>query len=245
MVARIVAAVLVMILAGHFLVTFLWNAPPNPVKAVVRPDVVTYMDPVFWQNWSLFAPNPVNAESELLVRADALNPETGEYETTQWFSPTRREWTLVEGNPFPPRSSRLSANVYRRLSSAWYDLNVEQRDVVARDFFNVGEDWSRLARALERADDDEVGQDDIDDMVLADQVATAYATQVAKVRWGDDLTSVQFQIRRTPVPRWNERFDDFDPDEAFVRRFGWRPLVTFDGQDDGTFAAYVESLGHS
>lgn len=245
MAARVVAVLMVSVTIVHFVVTFLWNAPTNPVKTAVRSEVTDYMEPFFWQNWSLFAPNPVNAESEVLVRADVRNSETGEYETTDWISATRAEWTLVEANPFPPRSSRLSANLYRRLSSAWYDLNVEQRDVLARDFFTIDDDWTQLSDALEREDDDEVSADDIADMVHLDRIATAYATQVATARWGEDLSSVQFQIRRTPVPRWDERFSDFDPDSSFVRTFGWRRLMTFDGQDDAAFAGYFDELERS
>jgi hypothetical protein len=187
----------------------------------------------------------VNADSEVLVRADVRDPDTGEFETTEWVSATRLEWKLVEANPFPPRSTRLSANLYRRLSSAWYDLNVEQRDVVADDFFTIDDDWAQLKDALEQQTDDDVSASDIDEMAHLDQVATAYATQVAIAIWGVDLSSVQVEIRRTPVPRWDDRFEDFDPDSSFVRTFGWRPLFTFDGQDDTAFADYLDMLEKS
>ncbi|WP_205857671.1 DUF5819 family protein, partial [Phytoactinopolyspora endophytica] len=68
-IARGLAFFLVGLLSMHFAFTFLWNAPSNAIKDAVGDEMRGYMRPYFHQNWSLFAPNPVNAEDELLVRA--------------------------------------------------------------------------------------------------------------------------------------------------------------------------------
>lgn len=237
--AKVVAAMLAALLGWHFAATFLWNAPRNPVTDSVGPQVSSYMEPFFWQNWSLFAPNPINAENELLIRAEVPNPETGDYETTEWVSATALEWTVVDSNPFPSRASRLSANIYQRLSSAWNDLGLSQRDVLARDFFGMDDDWTDLEDAL-AADPgaDAASETDIVAMVRADLVATSYASQVASAMWGENVTSVQFRIRRTPVPRWDDRFEEFDPGSSSVREFGWRPVIVQDGQDADDFAEF-------
>jgi hypothetical protein len=227
----------------HFALTFLWNAPTNPIKDVVRDDVTAYMLPFFEQNWSLFAPNPVNAEDEFLVRAQVADPQTGEVETTQWRSATELEWRLVRHNPAPSRASRLSSNLHRRLNTLWDRLGDEQQEIVARDYATTGAaDWDRLAADLAAAQNGETTSR-VEDFVRADQVAAGYATQFAKAMWPGDVTAVQFQLRRTPVPRWQDRMAP--PPEApefSTREFGWRPPLVHDDQDESQFAATIDEL---
>lgn len=235
------AFVLVGVLVVHFAVTFLWNAPPNPVKEVIGGQVSSYMRPFFVQNWSLFAPDPINTEEEILVRAKVSGPD-GETEVTPWVSATEREWLVVDHNPVPSRASRLSSNLHRRLMSAWRRLSEEQRLVLTEPYDGTA-DWTVLAddltAATRGAEDGRVAT-----MVRADRVATAYATQVARALWGDDVGSVQIRLRSTPVPRWPDRFvPEPDPATASVRQFGWRPVLVAAGQDDDAFAAAFRGFG--
>ena len=240
-IAKGVAFVLVGIVAIHFAITFLWNAPSNPIRDALGGQVNGYMEPFFEQNWSLFAPNPVNTEDELLVRAEVLDPDTGEFETTEWESATELEWTIVSHNPFPSRASRLSSNLHRRLNSAWNRLSEGQRQVIAEDFFGA-DDWTPMAERLASAAGGQISTD-IETMIRADRVATGYASQFARARWGEGVTSVQYQLRRTPVPRWEERLEaEPTAPSATIREFGWRPVLTNDGQDDALFARTIERL---
>lgn len=238
--AKALAAVLLVVLVVHFGITFLWNSQPNPATDVVGDQVDDYIEPLFEQHWRLFAPNPVNAENELLVRADVRNPETGEFETTPWTSATQREWSLVEGNPFPSRASRLTTNLHRRLEVAWEALDDDQRQVVTVDFFAMDDDWSELVNALK--DEQDATATAIETYIRAERVATAYATQFAKAAWGKDVTSVQVRLRSTPVPRWKDRFGEPDPDAAVVTEFGWRPVVVTDEQDEKAFGEALDRM---
>lgn len=244
-VAKGVAFFLVGVVAIHFAFTFLFNAPSNPVKDVLGGQVSSYMQPMFQQNWSLFAPNPVNSEDEVLVRAELSGPESGPDAgtptVTEWESATALEWSIITHDPVPSRASRLSSNLHRRLNSAWNRLNDDQHRVLAEDFAYMP-DWTPLADALARAAGGSPSPD-IATMVRADRVATGYATQFARARWGDDVTSVQFQIRRTPVPRWADRLGpDTDPATGTVHEFGWRPVLVNEGQDDDLFARTIDGL---
>ncbi|NEE00930.1 DUF5819 family protein [Phytoactinopolyspora halotolerans] len=240
-IARGVAFFLVGLLCMHFALTFLWNAPSNPIKDAVGDEMRGYMRPMFIQNWSLFAPNPVNAEDELLVRARYNDPSTGGERTTEWISATEAEWTLVTHNPAPSRASRLSSNLHRRLDSAWDDLSNEQQEIMTSDYTDM-ENWKPLADDLISAQGGETSSR-VANMVRADRVATGYATQVARALWGGEIVAVQFQLRRTPVPRWDVR-NEPEPEEPSrsYHDFGWRPVLVNEGQDDEAFANTMRGL---
>lgn len=240
-IAKGVAFFLVGLVAMHFVATFLWNAPDNPVKDVVGGQVTGYMRPFFQQSWSLFAPNPVNAEDELLVRAQVADAQTGDLRTTDWAYPTQLEWTIVEHNPAPSRASRLSSNLHRRLNSAWNRLSDEQQQILAGDYHDMA-DWQPLADDLIAEQGGDTSPQ-VADIVRADRVATGYATQFAKATWGEEVAAVQFQLRRTPVPRWAQRKEP-EPDNPSVttREFGWRPVLVDDNQNESLFAATIERL---
>ncbi|PZF81612.1 DUF5819 family protein [Jiangella anatolica] len=240
-IAKAAAFFLVGLVVLHFAVTFLWNAPSNPIKDSVGEQVSGYMRPFFQQNWSLFAPNPVNAEDEVRVRAQVEDPQTGEVSTTEWADATRLEWTLVTHNPAPSRASRLSSNLHRRVNSAWDALTEDQQQIVARDYTDMA-DWRPLADDLIASQGGETSSR-VATMVRADRVATGYATQLAKALWGDGVVAVQFQLVRTPVPRWDVRFDPVPENpQQTVRDFGWRPALVDADQDEAAFADVVDGL---
>ncbi len=52
----------------HLLVLFLFNAPPNAVRIAVEPEMNAYIMPFFYQDWSFFAPTPIDHDFSLLAR---------------------------------------------------------------------------------------------------------------------------------------------------------------------------------
>lgn len=241
-IAKGVAFFVVGLVVLHFAMTFLWNAPQNPVKDSIGGQVSGYMRPFFEQNWSLFAPNPVNAEDELLVRAQVVDSETGQTRTTDWANPTQLEWRLVLHNPAPSRASRLTSNLHRRVNTAWRRLNDRQKKIVAGDYEFMS-DWGPLAEDLIAAQDGQTSAV-VAGIVRADRVATGYATQYARATWGDGIRAVQFQLRRTPVPRWDVRKEPVPDEPSFIARdFGWRPVLVNDGQEESLFKSALEGFG--
>lgn len=240
-IARGLAFFLVGLVGLHFLITFLWNAPSNPIREAVNGQVTGYIQPFFQQNWSLFAPNPINAQEEVWVRARLVGPQTGAVAITEWVSATQLEWTIVRHNPAPARVNRLSSNLSRRINTAWNELTAEQRDIVAQDHLDMT-DWRPLADDLIEAQGGQASSR-IASMVRVDRVATGYATQLAEALWGKNVVAVQFQLRRTPVPRWEERNEPTpDRSASTIRDFGWRPLLVDRNQDESLFAHTIERL---
>jgi hypothetical protein len=68
----------------HFTVLMLFNAPANAFRFAFRREIVGYVMPVFYQNWSFFAPTPIDRDFFLLVRGRRVDGST-----TPWINVSR------------------------------------------------------------------------------------------------------------------------------------------------------------
>lgn len=66
---KLTAGGLGLVLAAHFTLTILHVAPVNPLKVEQERVVNAWVEPLFVQNWQLFAPDPIAHDQGLLVRA--------------------------------------------------------------------------------------------------------------------------------------------------------------------------------
>ncbi|WP_204039148.1 DUF5819 family protein [Acrocarpospora phusangensis] len=96
----------------HFLMTFLYVAPWNHVYDSTSSLVNGYMNPYFRQTWDLFAPDPVDYNPHVLVRAKVGDRETA------WVDVSERELALIRGHLLPGRASRLAAGAKQMLNRA-------------------------------------------------------------------------------------------------------------------------------
>ncbi len=62
------AILLMAVLGHHFLMTFLYVGPTNPYTENYQSYNRSYMEPLFTQNWGLFAPEPATNELKLWYR---------------------------------------------------------------------------------------------------------------------------------------------------------------------------------
>jgi hypothetical protein len=95
--------ILYSILILHFIVIGFSQFPDNPLQHQYKVQLNHYMDPYFAQAWTLFAPNPVSTNMNLLVQfeyelndkstlsdwLDASDPLTKEHQISFW-SPSQR-----------------------------------------------------------------------------------------------------------------------------------------------------------
>lgn len=231
---RLCTVVALALTAWHILASFLWIAPAGPARDVVPRDALrAYMIPLFGQSWSVFAPEPVNGDHRLEVRAVA--EENGTEAVTDWVSPTDVELSRSRHTLFPPRAANLGLLVAAEHKGAYEDLDEEHAEAVEQDF--TTEDWpSRLSAALTPRDDDEAA---VDAYLEAEELTTAYATQVAHAVWGDDVTRVQFRTTRQNVIPFAERNEpDAQKPALQVVDTGWRGLIERDDQSREQFADY-------
>lgn len=121
---RVVAG-LVMVGVGllasvHLGMVFLHVAPSNTLSKEHAETVNKWIYPEFEQNWKLFAPNPLQQNISVHVRAEVVSAD-GDHSTTRWMSLTAEDAAAIRSNPLP---SHADQNELRR---AW-DFFVNSHD---------------------------------------------------------------------------------------------------------------------
>ncbi|MFJ4567764.1 DUF5819 family protein [Streptomyces caelestis] len=96
----------------HLGMTFLHVAPPNTVTREHGKAVDDWIYPEFEQNWKLFAPNPLQQNISIQVRAEVRDGEGGTL-TTGWYDLSAEDGRAIDGNLLP---SHTQQNELRR---AW------------------------------------------------------------------------------------------------------------------------------
>lgn len=241
---RLVAFLAVVLTAWHVFASFLWIAPYSaPAREVVPGNMLSqYMLPFFGQSWSVFAPEPINGDYHFNVRAVIVDANGAERETG-WVSATDVELSMIRYNLTPPRAGIQATEVASNYKKAYDKLPEVQRAIVGGDF--AVDEWQvGLRAALESQSGGETdaaqksNAAQIDQLVAEERRATAYATQVAKAIWGDDVRSVQYRVSRQNIIPFAQRHNaDAKRPEPTVVLPGWRGLIVEDGQNEGNFAA--------
>ncbi|MQY35877.1 hypothetical protein SRB17_38730 [Streptomyces sp. RB17] len=112
-----VAAALALAVVGvaacvHLLMVFLSLAPANTVTKQHGKAVEEWVFPEFEQNWKLFAPNPLQQNIAVQVRA-VVRAKDGGLRTTRWTDLSAQDGAAIDGNLVP---SHTQQNELRR---AW------------------------------------------------------------------------------------------------------------------------------
>ncbi|MCC9307995.1 DUF5819 family protein [Kitasatospora sp. RB6PN24] len=104
------------VLLGALLLT---NAPPNSLSQRYQSQLNGLVYPEFEQNWRLFAPDPLQDNINVRVRARSAAGDGG------WVDLTAQDIAAIRGNPFP---SHAEQNELRR---AWdfYDTTHDDREM--------------------------------------------------------------------------------------------------------------------
>ncbi|GAA3500372.1 hypothetical protein GCM10019016_074780 [Streptomyces prasinosporus] len=109
------AAALAVVAVGvcvHLGMTFLHVAPANTVSKEHGETIENWIYPEFEQNWKLFAPNPLQQNIAVQVRAEIRTADGG-VRTTGWYDLSAQDGRAIDGNPLP---SHTQQNELRR---AW------------------------------------------------------------------------------------------------------------------------------
>ncbi|MER6855867.1 DUF5819 family protein [Streptomyces pilosus] len=118
--AALALAVVAVVVCVHLGMTFLHVAPANTVSKQHRATIENWIYPEFEQNWKLFAPNPLQQNVAVQVRAE-IRTADGTSRTTGWYDLSARDGRAIDGNPLP---SHTQQNELRR---AW-DFFVSTHD---------------------------------------------------------------------------------------------------------------------
>ncbi|MGX1029354.1 DUF5819 family protein [Streptomyces sp. SAI-097] len=118
--AVVALAVVAVAVCAHIGLVFLHVAPSNTLTKQHGSVVDEWVFPEFEQNWKLFAPNPLQQNVSVQVRAE-VSTAGGEIRTTGWYDLSAEDGRAIDGNPLP---SHTQQNELRR---AW-DFFVASHD---------------------------------------------------------------------------------------------------------------------
>ncbi len=112
--------------AVHCAMVFLHVAPQNTLSQEHAAAVNDYIYPEFEQNWKLFAPNPLQQNSDVQARAQVRLPD-GTSQITGWVDLTAMDVAAIRHNPLP---SHTQQNELRRAWSFYTDSHDDQNRAV-------------------------------------------------------------------------------------------------------------------
>ena len=196
--AALAVAVVAVAALVHLGMVFLHVAPSNTVTKQHGKAIDEWIYPEFEQNWKLFAPNPLQQNIEVQVRADVRTAD-GTTRTTGWYDLSAEDGAVIDGNPLP---SHTEQNELRR---AWDFLTATHdsanRPVGLRG--TLAETYLRRIVVLRLDRDDAAGAGGVVQRV---QVRSR-TTNVPPPEWSDEQVSTTPQYRL--LPWW-----PVPPDEA-------------------------------
>ncbi|MGW0538387.1 DUF5819 family protein [Streptomyces sp. NPDC003032] len=186
------------VLLFHFSMTALYNTPFNPVQKDLSRVITGYMSPQFSQDWHLFAPDPVDADSGILVRAK-VRTQDGQ-DVTGWTDITTPHIAKVHSQRmWPARVDRLPTGVKAQLES-WRDPLLEK----IRNK-NKLDQPKGSAKGGTKAENPPLTVSEKSGRENATRFAQALATSEARRHWGDAVQGIQIRVVSNEYPRFSER----------------------------------------
>lgn len=187
--AALAVAVVAVAALVHLGMVFLHVAPSNTVTKQHGKAIDEWIYPEFEQNWKLFAPNPLQQNIEVQVRADVRTAD-GTTRTTGWYDLSAEDGAAIDGNPLP---SHTEQNELRR---AW-DFLTATHDNANRPIGlrgTLAETYLRRIVVLRLDRDDAAGKGGAVQRV---QVRSR-TTNVPPPEWSDEQVSTTPQYRLLP-----------------------------------------------
>ncbi|MEV8543045.1 DUF5819 family protein [Streptomyces sp. NPDC051572] len=187
--AALAVAVVAVAALVHLGMVFLHVAPSNTVTKQHGKAIDEWIYPEFEQNWKLFAPNPLQQNIEVQVRADVRTAD-GTTRTTGWYDLSAEDGAAIDGNLLP---SHTEQNELRR---AWDFLTAthdnSNRPIGLRG--TLAETYLRRIVVLRLDRDDAAGKGGAVQRV---QVRSR-TTNVPPPEWSDEQVSTTPQYRLLP-----------------------------------------------
>ncbi|MET7450516.1 DUF5819 family protein [Streptomyces sp. NPDC005574] len=179
-------AVVAIAVCVHVGMVFLHVAPSNTLTKQHGKVVYDWINPEFEQNWMLFAPNPLQQDIAVQVRAQVSTADGGT-RTTRWYDLSAQDGRAIDGNLLP---SHTQQNELRR---AW-DFFVSTHDGQNRATNvrgSLAETYLRRILVLRLGRSDAAGSDGVVERVQA----RSRTTYVRPPKWSKE------QVPDTPVYR--------------------------------------------
>ncbi|WP_392965124.1 DUF5819 family protein [Streptomyces sp. LN245] len=187
--AALALAVVAVVACTHLGMVFLHVAPSNTVTKQHGRAIDDWIYPEFEQNWKLFAPNPLQQDITVQVRA-LVRTKDGTSRETGWYDLSALDGLAIDGNPVP---SHTQQNELRR---AW-DFYVGTHDGENRPVGLRGDLSERYLRRIGvlRLDREHAGGEGA---VVERVQFRSLTTDVPPPRWSGEKVSDRPVVRELP-----------------------------------------------
>ncbi|WP_406726464.1 DUF5819 family protein [Streptomyces sp. GD-15H] len=186
--ATVTLGVVAVVVCVHLGMTFLHVAPANTVSKEHGTAVEDWIYPEFEQNWKLFAPNPLQQNVSVQVRAEVLTADGG-VRTTGWYDLSAQDGRAIDGNPLP---SHTQQNELRRAWDFFVATHDDDRPVGMRGA--LAESYLRRIMVMRLERSDAAGPGGVVDRI---QVRSRTAN-VPPPRWSEEQVSTKPVYRTLP-----------------------------------------------
>lgn len=203
-VAAIALSLIGVVACAHIAMIFLHVAPSNTLTKQHGEVVDDWVYPEFEQNWKLFAPNPLQQNVSVHVRAELANDGADSNSVTRWINLSHEDGEAIRGNVLP---SHVDQNELRR---AW-DFYTGSHDSENRSTGLRGELSERYIRRIVMLRLAEHGYGGAVERI---QVRSA-VRHVGIPSWSDEKISTKTEYRE--LPWWNVSPADLPETDATGR----------------------------
>lgn len=220
--AVVALAVVAVAVCAHLGLVFLHVAPSNTLTKQHGAAVDEWVFPEFEQNWKLFAPNPLQQNVSVQVRAE-IGTADGGIRTTGWYDLSAEDGRAIDGNPLP---SHTQQNELRR---AW-DFFVathdsEDRPVGLRG--SLSETYLRRIALLRLDRNDAAGPGGVVERVQY----RSRTTNVKPPSWSGEKVSARPVVRE--LPWWSVSPETEDTADTAAGRAGSAGKAGSTGKEGG------------
>ncbi|MFE0425554.1 DUF5819 family protein, partial [Streptomyces sp. NPDC058953] len=188
--AAVVLGLVALVGCVHLLMVFLHVAPSNTASKQYSDAVSGWVLPEFEQNWKLFAPNPLQQDVTVQVKAELAGPD-GEKKITEWIDLGADDVEAIRGSLLP---SHAAQNQLRR---AWdfYTGSHDDQNRATGTRGELSESYLRRLVMLRLERDHDLGPE-----VERIQIRSV-ATLVEAPPWSKEKTDTRPSYR--VLPWWN------------------------------------------
>lgn len=210
---HIVAVILCIGFIFHFSLTLVYNAPSNPVKAKYNDEINLYIEPVFTQNWKLFAPTPVTTNSHFYVQAK-LQTDQGVI-TTGWLDILDYMVEENQKNRFTPYNRLL------RIPRAAYSLRLEGDETIQKIISKVNEGKLEQEKYEDLINNEKKEQQ----VEMSDKLLYRYAEAHLRTAYPNDevLEFKVLLVESNPIPFSKNGMDSVEVEERYIE-FDWQKV---------------------
>lgn len=194
--ARLIVAAVGLVVFQHLLMTVLYLLPANVAKRSLGEKVQAYMEPLFYQNWHLFSPDPGISSTHMVVRCQN---EDGQW--TSWLEPNKPLQDRIDRNRVSSFTKLIY--VYRGIPTG---LQRDLNDLVVRCLEEAQEDPNAAAEAVETCNPRNLAplMQGSESFELAARYAAMACNAVLQTE-NQGLSSVQFQVLQFFALQYTER----------------------------------------